>query len=270
MIGSLLIFALVHAGTLQINPPGTSVLPSQAAFYSVTGGTANVEVRDSTGLPVPFVDAIGVKRSAVTITLPAGTAVGLGWELTQTKPDGSNALTPIGQSQYSLVVTMNCSATESPVGTYDSSAGVGNGVAAGYPAPTASTPTAFASGVTYSIRVGSVVSVVAPAPTALASGSLRSNGLTYLTTYSTGGEASNKVTSTATALTLSNGGDPSAPYYVVITNTGTVDAWVAPVSGNHTWICPAGTTTYIPFGGSTLYGLANSGSTTLCVTKVGY
>ncbi len=146
----------------QINPPGTSVAPVQAAFYSSAGGTMNVEMRDSTGLTIPFVDAIGVKRSSITVTLPAATAVGLGYQITQTKPDSTNAVkAPTGT--YSMVITMACTANESPVGTFDGSAGAGNGIAAGYPVPSASSPTAFVNGGTYTIGYGSVISTVSAA-----------------------------------------------------------------------------------------------------------
>ena len=156
MILSLLAAALL-SGLGQVNPPGTSVMPTQAAFYSATGGTAIVEIRDATGLPVPLVDAAGVKWPNATVSLPAGQAVGLGWSITQTKPDGTNALVAVGPSQVSFIVRMNCSANESPVGTYDSSAGAGHGIANGYPAPGLSTPTFLGAGVTYTIGLGSVI-----------------------------------------------------------------------------------------------------------------
>ena len=142
---------------LQINPPGVAVLPSQAALYSVSGGTAVVEVRDSLGLTVPFTDTGGGSYSNVTVSLPAGSAVGLGWEIAQTKPDGTHFLNPLSSSQYTVLMKMNCSATESPVGTFDSSAGAGSGIAAGYPGPGANTPTVLLSGVSYTIAPGSVI-----------------------------------------------------------------------------------------------------------------
>lgn len=95
------------------------------------------------------------------------------------------------------------------------------------------------------------------------------NGLSSLNTFSTS-EASNSVTTTSAALTLSGGGDPAYPLCVIVTNTGSNDAWVSPYSGGHTWLCPAGSTTYIPTALTTLYGLGNGGSTTLYCTKAAY
>lgn len=142
----------------QINPPGTTVSPSQAAFYSAQGATAQVEVRSSFGQVVPFVDTNGGKFSHVLVSFPAGTAVGLGYLLTQTSPNGY-PLAPLSPGANSLCVTMvSGSATESPVGTYDSSPGAGNGIAAGFPAPDAATPTLFAIGLTYTVNPGSVIS----------------------------------------------------------------------------------------------------------------
>ena len=156
MILSLFLSALL-AGTHQTNPPGTMVAPTQAAFYSGAGGAAVVEVRNYQGQLVQLVDSAGVPWPNATVTLPAGTAVGLGWLLTQTAPDGTHSLTAIPASQSALVIKMNCAATESPVGTYDSSTGTGSGIASGFPAPTASTPTQFAPGVTYTIAAGSII-----------------------------------------------------------------------------------------------------------------
>ena len=128
MIISLLAAALIcHAGG-QVNPPGTGVAPTQAAFYSVSGGTGTIEVRNSQGQLVPLVDTAGAFWPNATVALPAGTAVGLGWAVTQATPDGVHPLLPIGTAQYSLILRMNGNATESPVGTYDSSAGAGNGI----------------------------------------------------------------------------------------------------------------------------------------------
>ncbi len=131
-----------------------------------------VEVRDSLGLTVPFSDTGGGSYSSVTVSLPAGTAVGLGWEISQTKPDGTHFLNPLGSSQYTVLLKMNCSATESPVGTFDSSAGVGNGIAAGYPAPSLLSPTVLLSGISYTIAPGSVITgsslLLSPNPLQLA------------------------------------------------------------------------------------------------------
>jgi len=160
-----LIAAWLTVGSHQTNPPGTMVAPSQAAFYSATGGTAVVEVRNYQGQLVQLVDAAGVPWPNATVTLPAATPVGLGWLLTQTKPDGTNALSAVAASQSSFVIKMNCSATESPVGTYDSSTGAGSGIAAGYPAPTAASPTAFAAGISYTIAPGSVITAAAASGT---------------------------------------------------------------------------------------------------------
>ena len=107
-------------------------------------------------------------------------------------------------------------------------------------------------------------------PGALASGGLKTNGATILASYSGGGEASNTVTSSAAALTLSGGSDPASPIFVIVTNAGTVDAWASPVSGGHTWIIPAGSTVYLPVGGTALYGLSSGANTTLYCIKAGY
>ncbi len=152
-----LIAAMLTLGA-QTNPSGVGVMPSQAAFYSAAGGTALVEIRNALGLTVPCVDSAGHKYSSVQVTLPAATAVGLGYLLTQTKPDGTDYLLPLTASQYSVVITMACNATESPVGTYDSSVGAGNGIAVGYPAPSSTTPTQFVSGSTYLVAIGAVIS----------------------------------------------------------------------------------------------------------------
>ncbi len=267
MLLSLLAAALLRVR--QINPPGTLAAPVQAAFYSALGGSLNVEMRDSSGLPVPFVDAIGVKRSAVTVTLPAGTAVGLGWEITQTRPDGTNLLKPVSAG-YSMVVTMGCQATESPVGTYDGSAGGGNGIATGYPAPGANTPTNFLAGVTYQLGYGAVVSVVSSSLPGFSGLPAKSNVSSNFNTFSSGGEAANSVSTSAAALTLSGGGDPSSPVCVIVTNAGSSDVWVSPYSGGHTWLCPAGATTYVPSGSTALFGLANGGISTVYCTKAAY
>jgi hypothetical protein len=95
------------------------------------------------------------------------------------------------------------------------------------------------------------------------------NGGTNLNTFSGGGEASNSVTTSPAVLTLSGGSDPALPLFVIVTNTGPGDAWVSPVSGGHTWLCPAGVTTYIPSGSTALYGLAVTTSTTLYCIKAG-
>jgi len=153
-----LLAAAIWGGWRQVNPPGTLVAPTQAAFFSSSGGTAVVEVRDYRGLPIPLVDSAGVRWANATVNLPAGVAVGLGWAITQAKPDGTNPLVAIAPLQASFIVRLNGFATESPVGTYDSSAGVGNGIAAGLAAPNGSTPTLFASGVTYTVAQGGVIS----------------------------------------------------------------------------------------------------------------
>lgn len=97
----------------------------------------------------------------------------------------------------------------------------------------------------------------------------RTNGFTTLNTYSTS-EASNSVSTSPASLTLSGGGDPPYPLCVIVTNTGSNDAWVSPYSGGHTWLCPAGSTTYVPTALATLYAMGNGGSTTLIATKAGY
>lgn len=264
MIISLWAVALIcHAGG-QVNPPGTGVAPTQAAFYSVSGGTGTIEVRNSQGQLVPLVDTAGAFWPNATVALPAGTAVGLGWAVTQATPDGVHPLLPIGTAQYSLILRMNGNATESPVGTYDSSAGAGNGIAAGYPSPTASTPTQLVAGSTYLIGFGSVITSASPT-----SAVGNSNGFSNLNAFSSGGEAANTISTTASALALSSGGDPAASVCVIVTNTGTFDIWVSPYSGGHTWLCPAGATTYIPSGSTALYGLANGGTSTVYCTKAG-
>jgi hypothetical protein len=153
MIISLALVLLLQ----QLNPPGTAVAPSQAAFYSALGATAQVEVRNSAGQVISLTDTNGGKFSHVMVSFPAGIAVGLGWQLSQTQP-GGYPLTALVPAQSSVCVTMiSGSATESPVGTYDSSPGVGNGIASGFPAPDATTPTIFASGLAYTISPGSVI-----------------------------------------------------------------------------------------------------------------
>jgi hypothetical protein len=107
-------------------------------------------------------------------------------------------------------------------------------------------------------------------PSGLVASSLPTNGATTLNTFSSGGEASNSVTTSAASLTLSSGGDPSTPLFVIVTNTGSGDAWVSPVSGGHTWLCPAGSTQYLPAASSTLYGLAVSTTTTLYCIKAAH
>jgi hypothetical protein len=264
MIFSLLAFALIRRAAGQVNPPGTNVAPTQAAFYSASGGTGTIEVRNSQGQLVPLLDTAGVPWPNATITFPEGTAVGLGWEITQTMPDGVHPLAAIGSTQYSVIVRMNANASESPVGTYDSSVGAGNGIAAGYPAPTATSPTLLLSGSTYVIGFGSVITGASPT-----SAVGNSNGFSNLNAFSSGGEASNTVTTTASSLTLSGGGDPAASVCVIVTNAGTYDVWVSPYSGGHTWLCPAGGTTYIPSGSTALFGLANGGTSTVYCTKAG-
>ena len=151
------LLALMAFG-LQTNPPGIPVVPSQAAFYSAAGATEVIELRNSQGLLVPFTDTAGVAYPHVTITIPSGTPVGLGWQITQTSPDGIHPLHNPSTAQYSVVIKMlSGTATESPVGTYDCSAGAGNGIASGLPAPDSGTPTVFATGVSYTISVGSVI-----------------------------------------------------------------------------------------------------------------
>jgi len=155
MINCLIAFLAVF--TRQVNPPGTAVAPSQAAFYSAQGATAQVEVRNYLGQVVPLVDSNGAKFSHCLVSFPAGTAVGLGYQLTHTSP-GGYPLTALGPAQSSVCVTMiSGTASESPVGTYDSSAGAGNGIAIGFNAPDANSPTQFASGLTYTIGAGGVI-----------------------------------------------------------------------------------------------------------------
>ncbi|MDR3691175.1 MAG: hypothetical protein P4L46_17470 [Fimbriimonas sp.] len=155
MILSLL--ALAALGR-QTNPPGVPVLPCQAAFFSSAGATEVVEMRNAQGQVLPFTDTAGTTYSHVTLTIPSGIAVGLGWQITQTSPDGIHPLRTPSSAQYALVVRVaSGSATESPVGTFDSSPGAGNGIATGYPAPDAGSPTIFGSGVTYTISAGGVV-----------------------------------------------------------------------------------------------------------------
>jgi len=267
-----LLAAALFGARLQVNPPGTTVMPTQAALFASIGGAATIEVRDATGLPIPFVDAIGVKRSAVTVTLPAGTAVGLGWEITQTKPDGTNALKVVGASQYTFIVTMTCSATESPVGTYDSSAGAGNGIATGYPAPSASTPTVFASGVTYTIAAGSVITSsasggklpVGKLTSMLSASQTGANGL-----YASGGHSISRIVSdNASGTTLylqvfdatslpSNGSTPIAEvtvsFGISTAPTENEEAftpdWIATTSGvYYAWSTTSGTLTLASSG----------------------
>jgi len=191
----------------QTNPPGVPVLPSQAAFFSASGATAVVEVRNGLGLVVPFVDSIGVIRSHVTVTIPASTAVGLGWELTQTAPDGTHYLVPLASSQYSLIVRMTSGdATESPVGTYDSSAGAGNGIAVGFVAPDAGTPTVLASQGLYTISPGMFV----------VSGG--SGGTTILPTQGVPSQTNPTITSGSSVTLLA--ANPGRKYLKIINNSG--------------------------------------------------
>jgi len=168
MISSFLGACLVvfGRGAYQQNPPGTSVYPSQAAFFSSSGATALVEIRNSQGQVVPFVDQTGAKWGSATVSFPSGVAVGLGWEITQTVSPGSSAFSAVGSGQYSAVVRfLTGTATEAPAGTYDSSAGAGNGIAAGQVAPSVTTPSLFATGVPYQIGYGGLVSALeAPSP----------------------------------------------------------------------------------------------------------
>jgi hypothetical protein len=151
------LFSLLIVLLGQVNPPGSNVLPSQAAFYSAQGATAQVEVRNYLGQVVPLVDSSGAKFSHCLVTFPPGTAIGLGYAITQTSPAGY-PLVALGASQSSVCVTMvSGSATESPVGTFDSSSGAGSGIATGFPAPDANTPTLFATGLTYTIGPGAVI-----------------------------------------------------------------------------------------------------------------
>lgn len=100
---------------------------------------------------------------------------------------------------------------------------------------------------------------------ALSRGDLTTNAFSTLNTFSSGGEATNTATTTASALTLSGGGDPAIPLCVIVTNNGSFDVWVSPISGGHTWLCPAGATTYILAGSTNLYVLANGGTDSACI-----
>lgn len=97
----------------------------------------------------------------------------------------------------------------------------------------------------------------------------KSNGATLLSSFSTA-EATNAVTSTPASLTLDGGTAPTAPIFVIVTNGGSNDAYVSPVSGGHTWLVPAGSTVYIPTGSKTLYAVAAAGTTTLYSMRAGY
>ncbi len=252
------LLAALLGGFQQVNPPGTLVMPSQAAFYSATGGTAVVEIRNYQGLPIPFVDAAGTKWPSATVTLPAGSAVGLGWLLGQTKPDGLNSLNPPGPNQSTLVVRMNCTATESPVGTYDGLAGTGSGIALGYTAPNSTTPMVLAAGVTYTIAPGGGMTINASSGTY--------NSLSTTT-------AAQPITPTS-VLIATQGGNPLGPSRigVIFSNTGSNDVFIGTSSGNAVWIVPAGSGgVYVMIGSSvtTLYAWTLTGTGSLSATEYG-
>lgn len=160
----------------QVNPPGVSVLPSQAAFYdtSGSGSTVAIEVHDQYGATIPLVDSIGTKWPAVVITVPASTAVGLGYEITQTAPDSIHFLKSLSTTgQYSVVAkVLTGGVTENGAGTFDSSVGNGNGIATTLAGPSSTSPLSLSVGAIYQISQGNVVSALNVPVSASLTGSL--------------------------------------------------------------------------------------------------
>lgn len=149
LIGCLALIVLIgglrgdaHAGAVAQG--ATSSSPGQLALLdtSGSGSVVNVSFESAGGVPVSFTDgAGGHSYSAVQVSVPSSTAVGLGYQLTQTKPDSSHYLAVssiINSSAYrakikvvSGAITYNCS------GTLDGSVGVGNGISSASAAPNA-------------------------------------------------------------------------------------------------------------------------------------
>lgn len=92
--------------------------------------------------------------------------------------------------------------------------------------------------------------------------------ISYLTTFNTT-EQSNSVTTSPAALTFPTP-TISNPQVTLVTNIGTVSAYVSTISGGHTWIVPPGAMVPIPTGSLTLYAFTSSGTTTLYVIQGSY
>jgi len=156
-------FASVTLPRFELMQVGTGpVTPAQTAFFdaSGSGSTVNVEMRSSGGLEIPFVDSTGATFGAVTLTIPAGTARGFGYLVTQTKPDGTHFLNTLTNGGATLIVNVTSgSVTINTAGTIDSSVGSGGGIATQVVAPNATTPTALSIGTIYFIAPGGNVTV---------------------------------------------------------------------------------------------------------------
>lgn len=90
------------------------------------------------------------------------------------------------------------------------------------------------------------------------------NAVQTCTTFP-GSESSSAVTSSAAALTVNT---VSNAITTAITVVGANDVYVSPISGGHTWLCPAGATTQIPTNLSSLFAMAVSGSATVYATQM--
>jgi hypothetical protein len=96
-----------------------------------------------------------------------------------------------------------------------------------------------------------------------------SNGATLLKSWATG-EATNAVTTSPSAITLYGGTPPGSPIFVLVTNDGANDAYVATFSGGHTFRIPAGSSEPIYTGATPLYAMTETGTTTLYCTEAAY
>ena len=249
----------------QDNPPSAFVNPAQAAFFDASGGgsTLAVEIHDTKGASIPLVDTAGVKWPAVVISIPASATVGLGWELTQTKPDGTHYLVGLGTSfQYSALVQLKTgSVTESNSGTWDSSLGGGNGISSTKAAPSANNLVSLANGAIYQIRQGDIVLALSP-PTNAGFSEGSHSGTTTSQAAST---------SWATLTTYSGTALGFRRLGVHVANTGSADVWVGTTSGSCRWIVPAGSDRQIGIAGqATLYFATLTGSSTVYATEYGF
>lgn len=284
MITLLAAFLAIVTGHQQ-NPNGSPSLPTQIAVYNTSGSTGTIvmEVRDNTGRQVVWTDTNGTIYPSASLSIGSHVALGLGWQATNTMPDSVHALKSLANGpQYTAILYVSSGTfTLNSAGTYDATVGSGNGIAVGVAAPSASSPTTLVTGSTYVVAAGGQVTPIGSAavtvaggatasnqatmisllggglPSVLATDAIKTSSMAYFTTYSTGGEGTTTVTATPGTLTVSGGGDPSGATSFVVDNQGTLDIWVAPISGNHTWRCPAKQSTVCPFSWATVYCLVD-------------
>lgn len=259
LLGVLAFFA---PSAFAFDQPST---PNQVALYSAAGATIVVEVRNAAGVLVPLVDTAGVTYSNQTVTLASSTAVGLGWALSQVKPDATHSIVVPGASAWTLIIRVTSGVvTESPVGTPDGSAGAGSGIAIKAPAPNATTPTSFVPGPLYVISPGNVITTIGGATTVLGVGA----GVTLPTTLppqSTGGlsvySALSQLATTGNNIKSSAG----QVYGWFLSNTGTTTRYIklyakatAPTSADTPFIrisLPAGGAANVSFPNGIAFAL---------------